>query len=302
MAKDGGGRLVVTGASGKVGRVIAARLAGAGRAPVLLVRDAARAPALHGASVVVADFRDGDSIRAALRAGDRVFMVSVHESVPDRIAAHESFVAAAAAADVGLVAYLSMVNPSPTAAFPHGRSHHATEVLVREAGLPHAFLRMNLFLDDLPLWFDGDGVCRGPGGDGRVSLVSRADVAAVAAAVLADPSHDGEALDVTGEESATLGALAAVCAEGLGRPFAYEPGSREDWIAGRIAAGRKRWDAEAGCGCYDAVRLGEVDVVSDVVRRIGGVVPERPRGFVAAHPERFDLLGVAARAARGARV
>jgi hypothetical protein len=106
---------------------------------------------------------------------------------------------------------------------------------------------------------------------------------------------------VTGEESATLGALAAVCSDGLGRPFRYEPGSREEWIAGRLAAGRARWDAEAGCGCYDAVRLGEVDVTSDVVRRVGGLEPERPRGFVAAHPERFDLLGVAARAARGAR-
>jgi uncharacterized protein YbjT (DUF2867 family) len=291
-------RLVVTGASGKVGRIVATRLAEAGLAPVLLVRDPTRAPALPGASVAVADFRDGDAVRAALQPGDRIFMVSVHESVEVRIGMHRSFVQAAAAADAGLVAYLSMVDPSPHGAFPHARSHHATEVLIQEAGVPFTFLRMNLFLDDLPLWFDEDRVCRGPGGDGRVSLITRADTAAVAAQVLAEPGHEGEALDVTGEESAGLAALAAVCSEVLGERYGYEPGTREAWIDSRLAAGRSIWDAEAGAGSYEALRLGELDVTSEVVRRVTGRAPERPRHWAAANPGRFALLGASARAAR----
>ena len=171
----------------------------------LLVRDAARAPDLPGAAVVVADFSDGASVRAALRPGDRVFMVSVHEDVATRIAAHQSFVDAAAEVGVGLLAYLSIVNPSPTAAFHHGRSHEATERMIRASGVPFAFLRMNLFLDDLPLWFDPDGVCRGPGGDGRVALISRDDTAAVSAAVVKGPGYEAQALDVTGEQSHSLG-------------------------------------------------------------------------------------------------
>ena len=67
---------------------------------------------------------------------------------------------------------------------------------------------MNLFLDDLPLWFDPDGVCRGPGGDGRVALISREDTAAVSAGVLAGPGYENEALDLTGEESLSLSELA----------------------------------------------------------------------------------------------
>ena len=177
-------RIVVTGASGKVGGMIAAMLARDGVPQTLFVRDAARAPVLPGADVVVADFRDPDSVRAALRPGDRVFMVSVHENVEARIAAHQSFVDAASGVGVGLMAYLSIVNPSETAAFHHGRSHAATERMLLESGMPYAFLRMNLFLDDLPLWFDPDGVCRGPGGDGRVALISREDTAAVSAGVL----------------------------------------------------------------------------------------------------------------------
>jgi uncharacterized protein YbjT (DUF2867 family) len=211
-------RLIVTGASGKVGRMIAARLARDGVPQTLFVRDAARAPALRGADVVVADFRDPVSVRAALREGDRVFMVSVHEDVEARIAAHQSFVDAASGVGVGLLTYLSIVNPSPTAAFHHGRSHAATERMILESGMPYAFLRMNLFLDDLPLWFDADGVCRGPGGDGRVALISREDTAAVSAGVLVGPGYENEALDLTGEQSHTLGELAALCSDVLDRP------------------------------------------------------------------------------------
>jgi NAD(P)H dehydrogenase (quinone) len=291
-------RLVVTGASGKVGGSIASLLSGRGLAQTLLVRDAARAPDLPGADVVVADFRDPDSVRAALLPGDRVFMVSVHEAVEERIAAHRSFIAAAAEAGVGLLAYLSIVNPSPTAAFHHGRSHYATEQMILESGLPYAFLRMNLFLDDLPLWFDPDGVCRGPGGEGKVSLISRDDTAAVSAGVLAGPGYEGEMLDLTGEESHTLGELAALCSEVLGRSLRYEPGSREAWIEARLAAGVPAWDANIGIGSYEALLAGEFDITSDVVRRVTGTPAESPRAFVEGNPERFAKLGTDARHAR----
>jgi uncharacterized protein YbjT (DUF2867 family) len=298
MASIGQARIVITGASGKVGGMIAAQLAREGARQTLLVRAAARAPDLPGAEIVVADFSDGPALRAALRPGDRVFMVSVHEDVATRIAAHRSFVDAAAEIGVGLLAYLSIVKPSPTAAFHHGRSHDATERMIRASGVPYAFLRMNLFLDDLALWFDPDGVCRGPGGAGRVSLISRADTAAVSAAVVKGPGYEGEALDLTGEESHSLAELAALCSEPLGRPFRYEPGTREAWIAGRIAAGVPAWDANIGIGSYDALAAGEFDVTSQVVRRVTGTPAESVRAYVTAHPERFERLGTDARSAR----
>jgi NAD(P)H dehydrogenase (quinone) len=294
-------RIVVTGASGKVGRMIASRLAREGVAQTLFVRDAARAPQLPGAEVVVADFRDPASVRAALREGDRVFMVSVHEDVEARIAAHQSFVDAAAGAGLGLLAYLSIVNPSATAAFHHGRSHAATERMILDSGVPYAFLRMNLFLDDLPLWFDPDGVCRGPGGDGRVALISREDTAAVSAGVLVGPGYENEALDLTGEESLSLTELAALSSELTGKSLRYEPGTREAWIESRLAAGVAPWDANIGVGSYEALRLGEFDITSDVVRRVTSTPAQSARAWVEANPGRFANLGVVARRARAAR-
>jgi NAD(P)H dehydrogenase (quinone) len=290
--------IVITGASGKVGRLIAMQLARGGRAPALFVRDAARAPRVPGADVVVGDFRDPSSVRAALREGDRVFMVSVHEDVHSRIAAHRSFVDAAAGVGLGLLAYLSIVNPSPTAAFHHGRSHAATERMIIESGVPYAFLRMNLFLDDLPLWFDTDGVCRGPGGDGRVALISREDTAAVSAGVLAGIGYVNETLDLTGEESLSLHELAALCSELTGRSFRYDPGTREAWIERRVAAGIARWDADIGVGSYEALRRGEFDITSDVVQRVTGSPAQSARSWVGANLGRFAILGADARRAR----
>jgi uncharacterized protein YbjT (DUF2867 family) len=293
-------RIVVTGASGKVGRMIATRLAADGVPQTLLVRDAARAPELPGADVAVADFRDPASVRAALREGDRVFMVSVHEAVEARIAAHQSFVDAAAGVGLGLLAYLSIVNPSPTSAFHHGHSHYATEQMILASGIPYAFLRMNLFLDDLPLWFDPDGVCRGPGGDGRLALISREDTAAVSAGVIAGPGYENEALDLTGEESLSLSELAALASELTGKSLRYEPGTREAWLESRLAAGIPAWDANIGVGSYEALRLGEFDITSDVVRRVTGTPAHSARSWVEANPDRFTDLGVLARRARGA--
>jgi len=293
-------RIVVTGASGKVGRMIATRLAGAGVAQTLFVRNAARAPELPGAAVVVGDFRDPGSVRAALREGDRVFMVSVHEPVKARIAAHQSFVEAASGVGLGLLAYLSIVRPSPTSAFPHSRSHFATEQMILASRVPYAFLRMNLFLDDLRQWFDADGVCRGPGGDGRVALISREDTAAVSAGVLVGPGYEHEVLDLTGEESLSLGELAALCSELTGRSFAYEPGTREAWIKSRLAQGIAPWDASSGVGCYEALEAGEFDVISRDVRRVTGKRAEPARAWIEANPGRFAALGVDARRARAA--
>ena len=242
--------------------------------------------------MVQADYRDPESVREALYPGDRVFMVATHEGVEDRIESHRSFIQAASDVGVGLVAYLSIVNASRDSKFPHSWSHRATEELLEAHRVPHAFLRMNLFLDDLPLWFDADGVCRGPAGDGRVALISRADVAAVAAPVLASDGYLGETLDLSGDEARTIAEFAADLQRAdAAATLRYAPGTRADYIASRLALGRKPWDAEAGAGCYLAVAAGELGEPSDVVQRVTGREPERVRGWVAANVDKFERTG-----------
>jgi uncharacterized protein YbjT (DUF2867 family) len=60
-------------------------------------------PTSRGAEVVEADYGDPGSLAAALRPGDRVFMVSIHDGPERRLPLHRSFIAAAARAEVAHV-------------------------------------------------------------------------------------------------------------------------------------------------------------------------------------------------------
>jgi uncharacterized protein YbjT (DUF2867 family) len=127
---------VVTGSTGHVGRLVAGELSSRGLRQRLLVRDPGRAPDIAGAEIAVADYGDAGSLAEALEPDDRVFMVSLHEGPEQRIAHHRTFIAAAAAARVGHIVYLSFVNAGPDAIFLHARSHGETERMLAESGVP----------------------------------------------------------------------------------------------------------------------------------------------------------------------
>jgi NAD(P)H dehydrogenase (quinone) len=262
--------IVVTGSTGHVGRLVADELAVRGEAMRLLVRDAARAPEIPGAEVVQGDYADP---AAALREGDRVFMVSMHQGPERRIALHRAFVAAAARARVAHVVYLSFLNAGPDAIFLHARSHGATEDLLRQSGLAWTSIRNGMYADDIAGWFDPDGVAREPGEDGRMSFSYRPELAKAIAVVLTEPGHEGEVYDITTPRSVSLGELARIASEVTGRPHRYEPMSHAEWDARWRAQGRSGWELEAGHTSYEALRAGELDVVSDDYRRITGLDP-----------------------------
>jgi uncharacterized protein YbjT (DUF2867 family) len=169
--------IAVTGATGAVGGRVARLLAQRGAAPRLVVRDPARAPRLPGAEVrVAAGYGAGEEMRAALEGARTLFLVPAEESV-DRVEQHRTAVDAALAAGVGRIVYLSFLGAAPDATFTLARDHWATEEHVRAAGVPFTFARMSLYLDFVPRMVAPDGVIAGPAGEGRASVVARADVA-----------------------------------------------------------------------------------------------------------------------------
>ena len=264
--------VAVTGATGALGGRVARRLADAGLAPLLVVRDPARAPELPGARVAVASYADGAAARAALSGVDTVFMVSGRED-PDRVAQHATFVDAAAAAGVRHLVYTSYVGAAPDAVFTLARDHYRTERHIARSGMAYTVLRDNLYLDFLPL-MAVDGVIRGPAGEGRVAAVARDDVADVAAAVLAAPErHAGRTYDVTGPFAITMAEAAATMTEVLDRPFRYEEETVEEAYASRAHYGAPRWQVDAWVSTYTSIAAGELSRVTDTVARVAGHPP-----------------------------
>lgn len=265
--------IVVTGATGNVGGLVAQELAAREVPMRLLVRDPARAPRLPGAEAVAADYGDPASLAAALRPGDRVFMVSIHDSPERRLPLHRAFAEAAARAGVAQVVYLSFCNAGPDAIFLHARAHGATEAILADTGVPFTAIRNTMYADEMAGWFDPDGVAREPGGDGRMSFSWRPDLARAIAHTLTEDGHEGRVYDIVTPSSVSLGELAEIASRATGRDFRYEPTSDEDWIERWTAAGREQWHLDVGLSVYAALRAGELDVVTDDYEKVTG---ERP--------------------------
>ena len=250
--------LAVTGATGRLGGAVARRLADAGVAQRLVVRDPDRAPVLPGAEVVVASYADGGAVRRALRGVDVVLLVSAAEA-PDRIEQHRCFVDAAVDAGVQQVVYTSFFGASADATFTHGRVHWATEQHLRASPLRWTFLRDNLYADFLPDLVGEDGVIRGPAGTGRLAAVVRDDVADVAVAVLGDPDrHAGRTYDLTGPEDLSLADVAATLTTVTGQEVVYQEETVEQAYASRAAYGAPAWLLEAWVSTYTAIASGEL--------------------------------------------
>jgi uncharacterized protein YbjT (DUF2867 family) len=264
------GLIVVSGSTGRLGGRVARRLADAGLAQRLLVRDRARAPKLPGAEVTVAEYGDPDAVRAALRGAETVLMVSASET-PDRVRRHRAFVDAAASAGVGHLVYTSFVGAAPDSVFTLARDHWATEEQIRASGLPFTFLRDNLYADFLRFMVGDDGVIRGPGGAGRAAVVAQDDIADAATAVLRDPSaHAGATYDLTGPRALSFAEMAATLTAVTGRTVEYHDETRAEAYASRASYGAPDWQVDAWVSTYTSVAAGELAAVSPAVEQLTG--------------------------------
>ena len=266
------GTIGLTGVTGALGGAVARRLADHGDHGdrlVLLARRPEAAPSVAGARVRRVEYADTPEVRESLAGIDTLFMVSAAEDV-DRLRQHRAFVDAATAAGVRQVVYTSFQGAAADCTFTLGRDHWVTEEAIRASGMVFTFLRDSFYADFLPLMAT-DGAIRGPAGDGRVAAVARDDVAAAAAAVLADPrAHVGATYDLTGPEALGLAAVAALVSDVTGTPTRYVDQTIPEAYASRASYGAPDWQVDAWVSTYTAIAAGEVEQVSDAVERLTG--------------------------------
>jgi uncharacterized protein YbjT (DUF2867 family) len=158
--------------------------------------------------------------------------------------------------------------------------------------MPHTFLRMNLYMDFIPMMVQPDGAIRGPAGQGRVSAIHRDDVAAAAAAVLLAGDHEGAVHDLTGPEAFTLAEAAGQMSATTGKAVRFEDETDEEAFASRASFGAPDWEVRGWVSSYWAIRDGSLQRVSPSVRELTGRDPVSLKEFLAAHPESLDHVSV----------
>ncbi|WGY01695.1 SDR family oxidoreductase [Nocardioides sp. QY071] len=283
---------VVTGATGGVGRFVAEELSRRGAEPVrLIVRDADRAAQIPGAEVVEAEWDDAAALEKALREGDRVFMVSLPQSPDERTRLQGSFIDAAAKAGVERIVYLSFMLPSPTAIFHHARSHHTAEEALRASGVPWVFIRNGMYSDHLPGWFDEDGICRVPVGDGRISFSYRRELAEAIAITMMEDGHLNKIYDVTGSEALTMDEIAECASSVSGDTYTYQPASIDHWLGEYAKEDLNQDQITWRLSEFEAQERGELAVVSDDYRKLTGKDPLTVRQILERHVDDLPLSG-----------
>ncbi|WP_020015344.1 NmrA family NAD(P)-binding protein [Promicromonospora sukumoe] len=272
-------KIAVTGSTGTVGsQVVRLLAASAGHEVVALARrpEAVAGSRTHGpVSAVYADYDDPASLRAALVGVDTLVFVSGDGEAARMLVQHGNVVRAAADAGVGHVVYLSGVDADLASPFCYAFTNGYTEGLLAASGCGFSFARASLFTEFFAAFLRPalvSGELRVPAGDGRVSLVSRADVGrCLAALALLPPS--GRHHDLTGPESLTPDGIAQVLTGVAGRPVRYtdvEPGVLAEDLA---RAGEDPWWTYAYGSMFASVRQDRWSAVSTEVRRLTGRVP-----------------------------
>ncbi|MBT9254863.1 SDR family oxidoreductase [Phycicoccus sp. MAQZ13P-2] len=279
--------IVVTGATGQLGRLVVESLLSRGASPADVLatgRDADRLRALAdlGVRTAVVDYADPASLRDAFDGADRVLFVSGSE-VGQRIPQHTNVVEALRSADVGLVAYTSIAG-ADSSTMQLAAEHQATEQMLRDAALPLVLLRNSWYLENytpqVPTYLE-HGAVVGAAGDGRVSAATRADYADAAAAVLLDPDATPGTAYELGGEGFTLAELAAAVSEASGREVVYRDVTEDELAGILVGAGLPDPVARVFADSDRGIARGELEVTSGDLERLIGRAPTSMRQAVA---------------------
>jgi NAD(P)H dehydrogenase (quinone) len=236
--------IVITGATGQLGRLVIADLLAAGVPAdriTAVARNAEKAAdlAAQGVKIAVADYDEPASFAGVFGAGDRVLLISGSEP-GRRIPQHAAVIDAAKAAGVAQLAYTGIFG-GPDNKMLLGAEHHATEQLIRESGLPYTFLRNNWYSEmavrDLPAAIESGVIVNSAGPDARLATATREDYAAAAAVVLTTDGHLNEAYELGGDTAWTFTEFAEELTRQTGKPVVHQSIPNEEILAGLQSAG-----------------------------------------------------------------
>ncbi len=275
------GVILVTGATGKIGREVVRQLSGAGVPARALVRDPDRAAFLRlpGIEVVVGDFRKPRTLDAALAGVDRVFLLSPPD--PLQVEMQGNVIEAAKRAGARLIVKIS-VGGGPDASTQIGRWHWSTEKQLQASAIPFTLLRPNLFMQTLLALapsIAATGAFHLPMGDGRVSVVDTRDIAAVAVCALTQPGHERKIYDVTGPEAISFGTMAEEISQAIGRKVTYVDVSPERAREEMLGNGIAPWLVDDMLVLFRSYREGYGAAVSGAVSQVTRREPRTFRQF-----------------------
>jgi uncharacterized protein YbjT (DUF2867 family) len=219
--------ILVTGATGTVGRHVTEQLLDRGAAVRALTRNAERAKTIlpEGVEIAVGDLMRPETLREALRGVEAMFLIVSSDEPQADLNTDPRVVAMAAEAGVKRVVVLVGFEEGPV------------EEAVRGSGMEWTLVKPVEFMANvLADWgpsIRGEGVVRELNGEARSARVHEGDIAAVAVEALLGDGHHGKSYVLTGPEVLTRVEAVQAVAAGIGKDIRFIELTEEE--------ARKRW-------------------------------------------------------------
>jgi (4-alkanoyl-5-oxo-2,5-dihydrofuran-3-yl)methyl phosphate reductase len=277
--------ILVTGATGNVGKELVPKLLERGERVRVLTRDARKVAHLRGrVDCAVGDLDKPATLEPAFKGIDRLYLVTMANST------HQDATAVTLAKKAGV---RHMVKLSTLEALEHklqvGKWHYAKEQVIRDSGLAWTFLRPGMFMSNALQWADAvkaSGKVYFPGGRGKVAPIAPRDVATVAALALTERGHEGKAYELTGAELLTLEEMTAILSHVLGKPLQYVD---VPLLAARVFLSRQLgWKmGSALAELAGALKVGKGAVMTDTFEHLTGCSPRSFESWCREHVAAF---------------
>lgn len=272
--------IIVTGATGRLGRQVVERLLTRVSADEVgvSVRDPQKAQAFadQGVRVRQGSFTDPADLAHAFEGASQVLIVSIDKFGEEAVQQHRAAIDGAVAAGARRILYTSHMGAGASSHFQACRDHAATEEALRASGVPFTSLRDG-FHASTAAQFLGHALESGEltlPADGPVSWTAHADLADAAAAILADEGRfDGPTPPLTAAQAPTLDDVAAIATEVTGRTIKRITASDDRFREQLAARGVPAEAVDQVLGIFAASRAGDFATVDPTLATLIGREP-----------------------------
>lgn len=279
-------KILVTGATGKVGSELVRQLSAQGVEVKAGTRRPERATELlAGVEVVELDYDVTGTWDNAVQWADRVFLVPppFDPHCDERLVPFLDWAVQSGSSHVVLLSAMGIETRERLAL-------RRIEQRLERTGVNWTLLRPNIYMQNFTLGFVAQGIrdegtFQLPLGEAPVSFVDGRDVAAVAVEVLTSGAHFGRAYTLTGPEALDHHRVAAIIGDVTGRPIRYEPIGEEVMQARLEEAGWPHSQADTFAGLMTAIREGRRSDVTPDIQTLLGRAPRSFQAFAAEHVE-----------------
>ncbi len=281
--------VLITGASGTVGRAVLEEVRRRGARVRAMYRSQADAVAAPGGTEsVIADFSDKESLLAALKGVESVYLVC--SPIPELVQLEGNMIEASELAGVRRIVLNSALGAEDlNTSFPSW--HRKVEDKLKATKIAHCILRPNSFLQNLLAFFAPSirrqGAFYNSLGNAAISYLDVRDIAAVAARVLVENQHDGKTYELNGPEALSCAQIAEKTAQHAGITVRYVEISDDAQRKTMLDQGMPEWQVKALLELQEYNRKGRAGTVDGVLKGLLERDPSTIGAFLTEHAGEF---------------